>query len=58
MQCTTQHLLKVLNYYRHGLPLVETALATGFCDQAHFNRMFKSTYGITPGRYTDIVSAN
>ncbi|NRD75809.1 AraC family transcriptional regulator [Shewanella sp. VB17] len=43
---------------QQNMSLVETALATGFCDQAHFNRMFKSTYGITPGRYTDIISAN
>jgi AraC-like DNA-binding protein len=29
----------------------EAALLTGFADQAHFTRMFRSAYGVTPGRY-------
>lgn len=33
----------------------EAALLTGFADQAHFTRMFRSAYGITPGRYVDWV---
>jgi AraC-like DNA-binding protein len=32
-------------------PLVEVALESGFADQAHFTRMFKATFGITPGQY-------
>lgn len=36
---------------REGQPLVEVALAAGFADQAHFTRMFKSAFGLTPGRY-------
>lgn len=34
-----------------GRPLVETALETGFADQAHFTRVFTAAYGIAPGRY-------
>jgi AraC-like DNA-binding protein len=36
---------------RNGMPLAELALVAGFADQAHFTRMFRSAYGITPGRY-------
>jgi AraC-like DNA-binding protein len=32
-------------------PLVEIALAAGFADQAHFSRIFKATFGVTPARY-------
>ena len=34
-----------------GRPLVEVALEVGFADQAHFSRVFKATFGITPARY-------
>ncbi|MBK1837957.1 AraC family transcriptional regulator [Azospirillum sp. YIM B02556] len=33
------------------LPLAEVALACGFCDQAHFNRVFKGRVGVSPGQY-------
>jgi AraC-like DNA-binding protein len=36
---------------RGGMPLVEVALTAGFADQAHFTRMFRSAFGVTPGRY-------
>jgi len=32
-------------------PLAEVALDAGFADQAHFTRAFRSTFGLTPGRY-------
>jgi AraC-like DNA-binding protein len=32
-------------------PLVEVAFAAGFSDQAHFTRVFKATFGVTPARY-------
>ena len=32
-------------------PLIDIALACGFCDQSHFNRVFKSILGITPKVY-------
>ncbi len=34
-----------------GRPLVEVACETGFADQAHFTRAFKSAFGLTPARY-------
>jgi AraC-like DNA-binding protein len=36
---------------REGVPLADLSLTVGFADQAHFTRMFRSAYGITPGRY-------
>ena len=36
---------------RAATPLADVALAAGFADQAHFTRMFRSAYGVTPGRY-------
>jgi AraC-like DNA-binding protein len=36
----------------HGeRPLVEVAFETGFADQAHFTRAFRSAFGLTPARY-------
>ena len=36
----------------HGQrPLVEVAFDAGFADQAHFTRVFKSAFGLTPARY-------
>jgi AraC-like DNA-binding protein len=32
-------------------PLVDIALDAGFADQAHFTRMFKAAFGLTPARY-------
>jgi len=32
-------------------PLVEVACEAGFADQAHFTRVFKAAFGLTPGRY-------
>jgi AraC-like DNA-binding protein len=32
-------------------PLGEAAREAGFADQAHFSRMFKATFGLTPARY-------
>ena len=31
--------------------LVDVALGAGFADQAHFSRMFKAAFGVTPARY-------
>ncbi len=48
-------LLRRLNFARQQLvqnrSLVEVALEAGFADQAHFSRLFKATFGITPARY-------
>jgi AraC-like DNA-binding protein len=32
-------------------PLADVAFEAGFADQAHFARVFKSAFGLTPGRY-------
>jgi AraC-like DNA-binding protein len=34
-----------------GRPLAEVAAETGFADQAHFTRAFKSAFGLPPARY-------
>ncbi|MEZ6967470.1 helix-turn-helix domain-containing protein [Aeromonas sp. S9(2024)] len=36
---------------RQGQPLAEVALASGFADQAHFQRQFKRRVATTPGQY-------
>lgn len=36
---------------RQGQPLAEVALASGFADQAHFQRQFKRRIAATPGQY-------
>jgi AraC-like DNA-binding protein len=42
---------------RAGTPLADLALAAGFADQAHFTRMFRSAYGVTPGRFARLSRA-
>lgn len=32
-----------------GTPIAEAAAATGFADQPHLTRLFRRTYGVTPG---------
>lgn len=36
---------------RRGAPIADVALATGFADQAHFQRAFKRHVAATPGQY-------
>jgi AraC-like DNA-binding protein len=38
-----------------GANLVEVAVKYGFSDQSHMTRRFKSTYGISPGRWQRLV---
>jgi len=38
-----------------GRPLAEVAIDTGFADQAHLTRHFKGSYGVTPGRWAELV---
>jgi transcriptional regulator GlxA family with amidase domain len=35
---------------RRNRSLADVALATGFADQAHLSRMYKSAFGVTPAR--------
>jgi AraC-like DNA-binding protein len=48
-------LMRRLDFAREQIarrrPLAEAALDAGFADQAHFTRMFTSTFGLTPARY-------
>ena len=37
---------------RGGLPLAETAAASGFADQSHMTRYFARCFGLTPGAFT------
>jgi AraC family transcriptional regulator len=38
-------------------PIVDIALATGFCDQSHFTRTFKKVVGMAPSQYRSAVRA-
>jgi AraC-like DNA-binding protein len=38
------------------LPLAEVALEAGFSDQAHFTRMFKAGFGLTPAVYRTLIT--
>ncbi|TGG91695.1 AraC family transcriptional regulator [Natronospirillum operosum] len=40
-----------------GLPIAEAALAAGFSDQSHLNRVFRNQFGITPGRWQRAATA-
>lgn len=39
------------DFLRRGLPLAEVAYRTGFADQSHFHRIFKSRVAATPAQY-------
>ena len=41
------------NLLAKGGNISEIATDCGFCDQSHFGRLFKSTYGVTPLSYRD-----
>jgi AraC-like DNA-binding protein len=43
------------NEIRRGVSLVDAALSSGFSDQSHMNRRFKSAFGITPRQYQKAV---
>lgn len=36
-------------------PIVEIALAAGFCDQSHFTRTFKQVIGVAPSQYREAL---
>jgi len=40
---------------RHGAPLADAAVSTGFADQSHMTRHFKKVYGMSPGRWAAIT---
>jgi AraC-like DNA-binding protein len=41
---------------RRSGSLADVGLASGFADQAHFSRMFKSAVGLTPARYRALAT--
>jgi len=48
----TQHRVKrAKDLIVRGTPLAEAALACGFSDQSHLNRVFSKQYGVTPGGF-------
>jgi AraC-like DNA-binding protein len=55
-------LMRRLDFARRRLggttPLADLALAAGFADQAHFTRMFRATFGLTPGRYARLCGTD
>lgn len=38
-----------------GVPIIDTALKTGFVDQSHFTNLFKSLIGLTPKVYQNMM---
>jgi len=52
-------LMRRLDFAReriHGdRPLAEVSCDAGFADQAHFTRVFKSAFGLTPARYRALL---
>jgi AraC family transcriptional regulator len=49
-----------IEYARHELatsarPIVDIALAAGFCDQSHFTRTFKRAIGTAPSQYRECL---
>ena len=43
--------LKARKLLASGTAIPEVAYLLGFCDQSHLNRCFKTTLGVTPGKY-------
>jgi AraC-like DNA-binding protein len=41
-----------------GAPLVDAAADSGFADQSHLSRQFKSAYGLSPGRWLQALDAS
>lgn len=39
-----------------GHSLARAATEAGFADQSHMTRQFKQTYGLTPARWTKVVT--
>jgi AraC-like DNA-binding protein len=48
---TQLRLAKAQKLLRQGQPLATVAADTGFADQSHFTRRFKTVVGVTPGAY-------
>jgi AraC-like DNA-binding protein len=53
---TMRQLDRARGMIRAGTPLSEVAVAAGFADQSHMSRLFKRTYGLTPGRWATAMA--
>jgi AraC-like DNA-binding protein len=53
---TMRQLDRARGMIRAGTPLSEVAVAAGFADQSHMSRLFKRTYGLTPGRWATALA--
>lgn len=53
---TLRQLDRARSMLKTGGALADVAVSTGFADQSHFTRMFKSAYGITPGRWAKALA--
>jgi AraC family transcriptional regulator len=61
-QCTVGDYVRQLRieYARRELaasetPIIQIALAAGFCDQSHFTRTFKRVVGVAPSQYRESI---
>ncbi|WP_313059497.1 AraC family transcriptional regulator [Pseudomonas rhodesiae] len=52
---TMRRLDLVRSLLAQGQPLVDAALTTGFTDQSHMTRQFRSTYGMPPSRWVKML---
>ena len=50
-----RRLLRAREMINTGEPLAGIAVETGFTDQSHLNRQFKKAFGMTPGRWAELV---
>lgn len=55
---TLRRLEKAKTAIRAGLSLADTAASCGFTDQSHMTHHFSKAYGISPGRWSDLVLLN
>ena len=52
----TVRVMKARDMLRKGHSLAEVAASTGFSDQSHLSRSFRSILGVTPGCYSSALS--
>lgn len=52
--------MRRLDHARHlilsGSSIAEAAASSGFADQSHMTRQFKRAYGLSPGRWRDLIA--
>jgi len=50
-----RRLVRAQKMIAEGVPLCDTAAATGFADQSHLTRHFAARFGLTPGRWANLA---